>query len=74
VRTGSCRSPGAGTASLDGAVKIWDAESGDELLTLEHPGPVNDVAWSADGRRLATAGGSDVLLRIWDASPAYEKD
>ena len=45
------------TSSGDGTVKIWDAKSGKELLTLQgHSGRVLGLAISADGTRLATAG------------------
>ena len=37
-------------------VKVWDVASGRELLTLQgHTGFVLSVAWSPDGKRLATA-------------------
>ena len=41
------------TGSVDGTVKLWDAESGLLLLTLEGFGEaVSGVAFSADGSRL----------------------
>jgi WD40 repeat protein len=44
---------------LDKTAKVWDAASGQELLTLRgHNGHVYSVAWSPDGKRLATASGS----------------
>jgi len=57
-----------------GAVKVWDAQTGQELLTLtghaEQSG--NGVAFSADGHRLAN-GGPDGTVTIWDATPLPEK-
>ncbi len=44
------------TASEDQTAKVWDAETGKELLTLRgHSGSVYGVAYSPDGKRLATA-------------------
>ena len=51
----------------DHTVKIWDAASGAEVLTL-----IGDtsVAWSPDGKRLATAEGDDT--KLWDAASGQE--
>jgi WD40 repeat protein/tetratricopeptide (TPR) repeat protein len=49
----------------DGAVKIWNAATGQEILTLRGHQGVRCVDWSADGKRLAS-GGSDRTVRIWD--------
>jgi WD40 repeat protein len=44
------------TVSSDHTVKVWDAETGKELLTLSgYSGSVYVVARSPDGERLATA-------------------
>ena len=36
-------------------------------MLLGHSGPVNDVAWSPDGTRLATAS-HDHTIRVWSSS------
>jgi WD40 repeat protein len=55
------------SASWDDTLKIWDAESGDCLLTLSgHSDYVTGCAWSPDGRRVLSASG-DHTLKIWDA-------
>ena len=43
------------TGGSDGLPRVWDASSGDVLLTL--PGHIEEVVivtWSADGRRIAS--------------------
>ena len=48
---------GSPPASSDNTVKIWDASTGLETLTLKgHTDAVVSVAFSSDGRRLASAG------------------
>jgi WD40 repeat protein/tRNA A-37 threonylcarbamoyl transferase component Bud32 len=55
-----------------GAVKIWDAISGKELLTLQgHNGMVMHVVFSLDGRRLASAS-VDGTVKVWDAVSGKE--
>lgn len=54
-----------GTASSDKTTKVWDATSGQELLTLRgYFGPVLSVAWSPDGKRLA-AGSGDGTVQVY---------
>lgn len=52
-------------------MKIWDAESGEELLSFENTGG-SGVALSADGQRLITSGYSSDA-KIFDATPLQEK-
>ncbi len=50
----------------DGAVHLWDAESGERLRTLKKNGPaVRALAWSMDGQRVMVAGFNG-LLEAWD--------
>ncbi|MGD0228098.1 MAG: hypothetical protein ABSF71_37825 [Terriglobia bacterium] len=42
--------------SWDNTAKVWDAETGKELLTVGgHSRSVQSVAWGPDGKRLASA-------------------
>src|SRR5262249_11575319 len=48
-----------------GEAKVWDAETGKELLTLRGDGKgVNCVAFSPDGKRLVCGG--DKSVTVWD--------
>jgi WD40 repeat protein len=57
-------------------VKVWDAQTGQELLSLQgHTGPVYSVCFSPDGRRLASAGGEEGKsgeVKVWDARTGQE--
>jgi WD40 repeat protein len=60
------------TASDDGTAKVWDASSGEELLTLAgHEDMVLSAEWSPSGDRLATAS-ADGTGRVWNASSGEE--
>jgi WD40 repeat protein len=55
------------TGSLDGAVRIWDAQSGALRSQIPaHSDYITRVAWSPSGDRLATAS-NDNTARIWEA-------
>jgi WD40 repeat protein len=56
----------------DGTVRVWDANTGAELLQLKgHSGPVRAVAVTPDGARIVT-GSDDNTARLWDASTGAE--
>ncbi|MDF1596582.1 MAG: LysM peptidoglycan-binding domain-containing protein [Acidimicrobiia bacterium] len=50
------------------SVRVWDATTGDELLTIPSLLKVTDLAWSPDGTRIATAGRDGKIAKVWDAN------
>jgi WD40 repeat protein len=54
-------------------VRVWDAQTGQERLQLEHQGIPRFPQWSPSGERLCTTsgnaetGGIDNVLRLWEA-------
>src|SRR5262245_18955741 len=60
------------TGNDDHTVKLWDAATGQELLTLKgHSDGVYSMAFSPDGKRLAT-GSWDRTVKLWDAATGQE--
>src|SRR5436190_6070387 len=59
-----------------GFVKVWDAQTGEELLYLRgHTAEVSSLAYSPDGKRLASASASyfpSGEVKVWDAQTVQE--
>lgn len=51
------------SASRDGTVRMWNAETGKEERKVDHGAPVESVAVLADGKRWISAGGT--FAKLW---------
>ncbi len=62
-------SPDGGTVAttrIDGGVTLWDVETGASTRLVGHGAVVTALAFSANGKLVAT-GGQDQTARVWDA-------
>jgi WD40 repeat protein len=56
------------SGSRDGTVKLWDAATGQELLSLRHGSIVHCSAFSPDGKRLASGSANRRSVKVWDTT------
>jgi Tol biopolymer transport system component len=60
------------TGSSDGTARLWDTDTGRQVMRLQgQTGTVFSVAFSRDGRLLAT-GSADGTARLWDTDTGRE--
>jgi WD40 repeat protein len=62
---------GAGGGKNDRVVHVWDVRTGTPVLTLEHQGPVNTVAFSPSGQLIAS-GSDDGTARLWSVATGQQ--
>ena len=59
------------TASYDNTARVWDAESGQQKMVLQHTHSVSSAAYSPDGRWIVTAS-YDNAAWVWDAGSGQQ--
>ena len=64
----------AGSAFRDPRILVWDTQSNKKIATLEgHRGFIADLAFSSDGKILASASG-DQTIKLWNTDTWKEED
>jgi WD40 repeat protein/serine/threonine protein kinase len=59
--------------AVPGEIKVWDAQTGQELLTLKgHIAEIQSIAFSPDGKRLASSARWTNTVQVWDAQTGQE--
>ena len=71
-------SDASASRNLDNTIRLWDASTGQEKLILRgHTNGVESMAFSPDGRTLASAGSpfepdAEKIVRLWDVATGRE--
>jgi WD40 repeat protein/serine/threonine protein kinase len=60
------------TGRGDMTARIWDAETGKELLVLKAPRAIQSAVFSPDGKLVLTGAYLDATPRVWDAATGHE--
>ena len=58
------------SGARDDTMRIWDAETGQLLRTIENDGSIWALAWSPEGDRLASVSGPELI--IWDGETGQD--
>jgi WD40 repeat protein len=53
-------------SSADHKIYVWDTDTGQLQHTIATPDAVGPVAFSPDGHRIASGGGNDNMVRVWN--------
>src|SRR5205823_13146484 len=61
------------SASVDKTIRSWEIPGGENSPTFGHERGVLAVPWSPDGKPVASAGGHDRSVRLWDTNTGKEK-
>jgi WD40 repeat protein/predicted ATPase/transcriptional regulator with XRE-family HTH domain len=56
------------SVGIDAAVRLWDPRDGSALAELPHPAPLWSLAWTKDGRLLAS-GDVTGTIHLWELRP-----
>jgi WD40 repeat protein len=52
------------TVGANGELRLWNVETGEKIKEWEVPTPINNLVFTADGKKLVTANGDTTLYLI----------